>query len=144
VTVQKQILRLLQQLQQHRRMSLVLISHDLAAVADTAERVLVMYAGRVVETGALRPVYEAPAHPYTLGLMKSVPSLDGAEEDLVPIEGAPPDPQALPTGCAFHPRCPYARERCHGERPVLREIAPGRASACHFAEEVITRGCSAG
>lgn len=138
VTVQKQIITLLRELQQRRGMGLILISHDLGVVADAAERVVVMYAGRAVEAGDLRQVYEAPAHPYTQGLMSSVPSMDETRDSLVPIEGAPPDPLAVPPGCAFHPRCPIATERCRTERPDLREVAPGRVSACHFAERVMT------
>lgn len=140
VTIQKQIMRLLRELQEHRRMGLVLVSHDLGVVADAAERVIVMYAGRVVESGTLRSVYGAPAHPYTRGLMSSVPSVDHTEESLEPIPGAPPDPLNLPTGCAFHPRCSFATGRCRTERPSLREVAPGRVAACHFAEEVIAHG----
>ncbi len=140
VTVQKQIMELLRDLQRRRRMGLVLVSHDLGVVADAAERVIVMYAGGVVESGELRPVYEAPAHPYTSGLLSSVPSMDGARDSLEPIKGAPPDPLDLPSGCAFHPRCALATERCRRERPRLREVAPGRASACHYAVEVIARG----
>ncbi|MGH3342799.1 MAG: ABC transporter ATP-binding protein [Carbonactinosporaceae bacterium] len=144
VTVQKQIMGLLREIQQRRRMGLILVSHDLGVVADVAERVIVMYAGRVAEAGALRPVYEAPAHPYTRGLMTSVPSMVGTAEALVPIAGAPPDPLDLPGGCPFHPRCPSAAERCRLERPRLREVAPGRFSACHFAEGVLADGPPAG
>jgi oligopeptide transport system ATP-binding protein len=95
-----------------------------------------MYAGRVVETGALRAVYDGPTHPYTRALMQSIPSEAVPGEPLRTIPGLPPAPNVLPPGCAFHPRCPMARDRCTVERPVLRLIADGQHSACHFAEEV--------
>jgi oligopeptide transport system ATP-binding protein len=140
VTVQKQILDLLKELQAREGMGLVLISHDLGVVADYANRVAVMYAGRVVETGTIRGVYERPAHPYTLGLMRAVPMLSGGVSRLVPIEGSPPDLLRRPPGCPFHPRCPYARARCAEEEPALREVGNGRLGACHYAEEVLGDG----
>ncbi|MFC5235611.1 ABC transporter ATP-binding protein [Pseudonocardia zijingensis] len=142
VTVQQQIMSLLGELQRSRGVGLVLISHDLGVVAGAADRVVVMYAGRVVESGPLRPVYDRPAHPYTVGLMRSVPETDGAEP-LVPIPGSPPSPGRLPDGCAFHPRCAMATDRCRVEVPVLRPVEDGRASACHYAEEVQRDGVPA-
>jgi oligopeptide/dipeptide ABC transporter ATP-binding protein len=140
VTVQAQIMKLLADLREETGMSLLLITHDLGVVADVADRVALMYAGRIVETGQLREVYENPGHPYTQGLMGAIPTLDGSTERLVPITGSPADLLNLPAGCAFHPRCPYATEKCTTERPALRAIA-GRPSshpaACHYAEEVI-------
>jgi oligopeptide/dipeptide ABC transporter ATP-binding protein len=135
VTVQQQIMSLLRDLQRSRGVGLVLISHDLGVVAGAADRVVVMYGGRVVESGPLRPVYDHPAHPYTVGLMRSVPETDG-DEPLVPIPGSPPSPGRLPAGCAFHPRCPMATDRCRTEVPALSPVGDDRASACHYAEEV--------
>jgi oligopeptide/dipeptide ABC transporter ATP-binding protein len=141
VTVQAQILRLLRQ-RQRAGLSMILISHDLGVVARTAQSIVVMYAGQAVESGPLAEVYQAPAHPYTIGLMAASPSSDSRKE-VRPIPGYPPDIAALPSGCKFHPRCPFARQRCRAEEPVLREVAPGRASACHYAEEVLSRGTTA-
>jgi oligopeptide transport system ATP-binding protein len=137
VTVQKQIMDLLEDLQEREKMGLVLITHDVGVVADVADRVAVMYAGRVVETGGIREVYDRPAHPYTLGLMRSVPAINRKTSRLVPIDGSPPDLLNVPPGCSFHPRCPFARERCERDDPPLREVLPARRSACHYAEEVL-------
>jgi oligopeptide transport system ATP-binding protein len=135
VTVQAQVMALLASLQREYGMALVLITHDLGVVADVADRMLLMYAGRAAETGRIREVYERPAHPYTAGLMASLP---GEQERLTPIPGAPPNLAALPSGCPFHPRCPYALDRCRDERPLLRPLpGAGRAAACHRAEEVL-------
>ena len=132
VTVQAQILDLLKAASREVGSSLVLITHDLGVVARYAERVVVMYAGRVVEQGPARALYRQPRHPYTRGLLASVPRLDGpAGERLIPIEGAPPDLAALPPGCAFAPRCRLADDRCRAERPVLRATGtPGHLHAC--------------
>ncbi|GLY22197.1 ABC transporter ATP-binding protein [Micromonospora sp. NBRC 101691] len=138
VTVQAQIMDLLRDLRRANGMAMILITHDLGVVADVADRVAVMYAGSVVETGPLRTVYDTPAHPYTRGLMNSIPTPEHAGARLTPIEGMPPAPHRMPTGCAFHPRCPLARPRCRTDRPALREITPGQLSACHYAEEVVT------
>lgn len=137
VTVQAQILRLLRE-RRRAGLTMVIISHDLGVVARTAQSVVVMYAGQAVETGAVADIYSAPAHPYTLGLMEASPSTHPDSRDIRPIEGYPPDISALPSGCTFHPRCPFARQRCRTEEPELRQIAPGRASACHYAEEVLS------
>ncbi|WP_051426658.1 ABC transporter ATP-binding protein [Jiangella gansuensis] len=137
VTVQAQIMELIAQLRDETGMAVVLISHDLGVVADLARRVLVMYAGRVVESGPLREVYERPAHPYTVGLMASLPDAVTPGEKLRTIGGAPASPGALPPGCAFHPRCPLATERCRVEVPALRPVGDGRAAACHYAEAVL-------
>ncbi|MGW0807768.1 ABC transporter ATP-binding protein [Nonomuraea sp. NPDC002799] len=137
VTVQAQILRLLRGRQRADRLGMILISHDLGVVARAADRIAVMYAGRVVETGSVAEVYERPAHPYTLGLMRAVPSVRGGGAPLEAIEGQPPDLAAPPSGCSFHPRCPFARDLCREQDPAPRELGQRRASACHFAEEVI-------
>ncbi|MEV6797195.1 ABC transporter ATP-binding protein [Micromonospora rifamycinica] len=137
VTVQAQIMDLLRELREADGMSMILITHDLGVVADVADRVAVMYAGTVVESGPLRTVYDAPAHPYTRGLMASVPAPDRPGERLTPIEGMPPSPLATPAGCPFHPRCPAARAACRTDRPTLRTVAAGHEAACHYAEEVM-------
>ena len=131
VTVQAQILDLLKDLAQGSRCSLILITHDLGVVARYADRVVVMYAGRVVEQAPARELYANPRHPYTRGLMASVPRLDGdTSKRLVPIEGQPPNLARLPTGCAFAPRCRQATDICHRERPALAEIGPQHQTAC--------------
>ncbi|MER7074162.1 ABC transporter ATP-binding protein [Terrabacter sp. NPDC000476] len=142
VTVQAQIMRLLADLQSERDMALVLITHDLGVVADVADRVLVMYAGRAVETGGIRDVYDAPAHPYTEGLMASIPTLGGSRERLTPIPGSPPSLLAVPSGCAFRARCPYAVDACAERLPSLRVpegCAPSHQAACLRTEEVLPR-----
>jgi oligopeptide transport system ATP-binding protein len=137
VTVQAQIMDLLAELQRETGMGLILITHDLAVVGEIADRIAVMYAGRIVETGSTDAVFAAPAMPYTEGLMASIARVDQKGQRLNPIVGAPPNLADLPTGCPFHPRCPRATERCVAELPPLREVAPGRRSACHYAEEVL-------
>lgn len=136
VTVQAQILRLLADLQRREQIGLILISHDLAVVAGTADRIAVMYAGRVVETGAARAVCDRPAHPYTLGLLRSLPTVGREDAHLTPIEGYPPDFAHLPTGCSFHVRCPFVQDRCRVEPPPVVELGEGRRSECHRANEV--------
>jgi peptide/nickel transport system ATP-binding protein len=132
VVMQAQILELLERLREELGLALILISHDLGVLAETCDRVAVMYAGRIVETGAVRSVFEAPQHPYTKRLLDSLPVIGGARELAAPIPGGPPDPGDLPRGCRFRPRCPYAAEACL-EDPALREVRPGQAAACHFA-----------
>ena len=126
VTVQAQILELLDDLRAETGMGLLLITHDLGVVAETADRVAVMYAGRIVETGPTDSVLSEPRHPYTAGLLASVPrGQSGRESRLHPIAGAPPSLARIPAGCPFHPRCPLAVEQCRVERPPLRSPAPG-------------------
>ncbi|MGW1071333.1 ABC transporter ATP-binding protein [Streptomyces sp. NPDC002537] len=137
VTVQAQILDLLKELQQQTGSAIVLITHDLGVVAHTVDELLVMYAGRIVERGPVHEVLRAPRHPYTWGLLGSMPRLESdVDEPLVPIPGTPPSLLAPPPGCPFHPRCAYAAEvgddRCRTERP---ELPPGRGAACHLAPE---------
>ena len=136
VTVQAQIMSLLAELQQQTGMGLILITHDLGVVAEVADQVVVMYAGREVEKGSSLPVYHRPAHPYTMGLMDSLPRRDVHTERLRPIKGSPPDLLAIPAGCPFRPRCPFAQEACAREEPPLAAVTPERVSACHFWEEV--------
>jgi oligopeptide transport system ATP-binding protein len=137
VTVQAQIMALLEELQEERQMGLILITHDLGVVADVADRIAVMYAGRLVEKAEVLDLYRAPAHPYTRGLLESIPRLDQKGQTLAAIGGLPPNLMRIPPGCPFNPRCRMAQDICRTERPPLREVVPGRFSACHFAEEVI-------
>jgi oligopeptide/dipeptide ABC transporter ATP-binding protein len=135
VTIQAQILELLRELQQRVGMSILLITHDLGVVAETASRVLVMYAGEVVEEAHVHMLFEAPHHPYTEGLLAAVPRLGEARERLRVIPGTVPAATAWPTGCRFHDRCPYAWDRCVAEHPPLYQIGVGQWSRCHLAEE---------
>jgi oligopeptide/dipeptide ABC transporter ATP-binding protein len=131
VTVQAQLLGLLKKLTRDTGMALMIITHNLGIVAKYADRVNVMYAGRIVEKGTAEEIYEDPRHPYTIGLMASIPHLDqDTKQKLVPIEGQPPDLADLPTGCAFHPRCPYAVERCREAEPQLEAITRSHEKAC--------------
>ena len=135
VTVQAQILDLLRDLQKDFNTATVMITHDLGVVAGLCDRVMVMYGVRVVETGSVRDIYYDSHHPYTEGLLKSMPRIDHAnEESLFAIPGQPPNLQNLPTGCAYQERCGYVMDRCCAERPVLKVFDQGRASAC-FREE---------
>ncbi len=137
VTVQAQVMDLLAELQREKGMGLILITHDLGVVGEIADRIAVMYAGRIVETGATDAVFTSPAMPYTEGLMSSIARVDQKGQKLNPITGAPPNLAELPPGCEFAPRCSRVTQLCVDERPVLREIVPGRSSACHYAEEVL-------
>ena len=131
VTVQAQILALLKELTRETGAALILITHDLGVVARYADRVAVMYGGRIVETASARDLYRTPLHPYTAGLLASIPRLDQvAGRRLLPIDGQPPDLARLPPGCAFRPRCRMASARCETERPVLTEAAPNHWKAC--------------
>ncbi|MFD1659343.1 ABC transporter ATP-binding protein [Streptomyces caeni] len=137
VTVQAQVMDLLGELRREYRMGLVLITHDLGVVADVADRIAVMYAGRIVESAPVHDIYKAPAHPYTRGLLDSVPRLDRKGRRLTAIKGQPPNLVAIPPGCAFHPRCPLARDVCRTDVPPLYEVSEGRVSACHFWRECL-------
>jgi peptide/nickel transport system ATP-binding protein len=132
VVMQAQILQLLERLREELGLALILISHDLAVLAETCDRIAVMYAGRIVETGPVASVFSAPQHPYTKRLLDSLPVIGGPRALAAPIAGRPPEPGAMPEGCRFAPRCPYAQDRCR-EDPPLRDVAPGQAAACHFA-----------
>jgi oligopeptide transport system ATP-binding protein len=134
VTVQAQIVELLTELRDEREMGLLFISHDLGVVAPLAERVAVMYAGRIVEQGPIRAVYDHPRHPYTAGLLRSLP--DAAGTRLEPIGGSPPDPRSVPPGCAFAPRCAYRRQVCEEAVPPLATVGADRLSACVRAAEI--------
>jgi len=137
VTVQAQILRLLRRVQQEFGMAVILITHDLGVIAEVADEVVVMYAGRAMEAAPRRELFRAPSHPYTRGLLESIPRADGEGARLTPIRGQPPSAIAPPPGCPFHPRCAHAFERCRANVPPLIPV-PGVArhlSACWLGEE---------
>jgi oligopeptide transport system ATP-binding protein len=137
VTVQAQIMNLLAELQRDRQMGLILITHDMGVVADVADRISVMYAGRMVEQAPVGEIYARPSHPYTKALLQSVPRLDQKGQDLSVIEGLPPSLTAIPPGCAFHPRCRFVQPDCRRPPvPPLYEVADRHASACHYWREV--------
>src|SRR5581483_130627 len=136
VTIQAQLLELMRGLSREFGVALVMITHNLGVVARYADRVNVMYAGKIVESGAAADIYRDPRHPYTIGLLHSVPRLDQPRRTrLEPIEGQPPDLWALPPGCSFRPRCRYAIEKCAREVPALRSAASGHDAACFVAEQ---------
>ncbi|GAA2601415.1 ABC transporter ATP-binding protein [Streptomyces axinellae] len=137
VTVQAQVMELLAELQREFNMGLILITHDLGVVADVADKIAVMYAGRIVETAPVKELYRAPAHPYTRGLLDSIPRLDQKGQELYAIQGLPPNMAKVPQGCAFHPRCPVAQDICRTEQPALADVGDGRGSACHFWKETL-------
>jgi oligopeptide transport system ATP-binding protein len=135
VTVQAQIMQLLADLQDERKMGLILITHDLGVVADVADRIAVMYAGRIVEQADAFELYAQPGHPYTQGLLDSIPRLDQKGETLSAIGGLPPNLMHIPPGCPFNPRCHYAQDICRVDPPPpLRDVARQRLAACHFSE----------
>ncbi|MFT8243378.1 ABC transporter ATP-binding protein [Roseomonas sp. BN140053] len=137
VTIQAQILALLRALAAERGTAIVLITHDMGVVADIADRVAVMYAGRIAETGTTDAIFAQPRHPYTALLLAALPRLDDAPKSrLAVIEGRVPTPGEIPVGCRFHTRCPLARDKCRAETPPLRDMGDGHRSACWFAEDV--------
>ncbi|WP_283134889.1 ABC transporter ATP-binding protein [Rhizohabitans arisaemae] len=138
VTIQAQVLDLLRSARERSGAAAILITHDLGVIAELADRVAVMYAGRVVETGDVHAVFDAPRHPYTRGLMASRPRLESSPGELVAIPGSPPSLLAPPSGCPFHPRCPIAgdREPCRTSRPEPASVGAGHTTACHFHEEL--------
>ena len=135
VTIQAQILELLRDVQQRMGMSVLLITHDLGVVAETTSRVIVMYAGEVVEEAPVRDIFGAAHHPYTEGLLRAMPRVGAIRERLTVIPGSVPPPTAWPAGCRFHDRCPYSWERCEREHPPLYQIGAGHVSRCHLAVE---------
>ena len=148
VSIQAQIIALLKRLAGERGAAVMLITHDMGVIAETAHRVAVMYAGRIVEIGAVRDVIHAPQHPYTVGLMGSIPRISAEKHRLVQIEGAMPRLNAIPPGCPFNPRCPYTMEICKTQVPLLLPSNGHHASACHLplaekerilSEEVLVR-----
>ncbi|MBI3516868.1 MAG: ABC transporter ATP-binding protein [Proteobacteria bacterium] len=130
VTIQAQYLRLLRELQARHNLAMIFVTHDLGIVARMCERVAIMYAGRIVETGPTRRIWSAPAHPYTQALLGSVPGIGVARRKLTAIDGQPPDAAAVPSGCAFHPRCPHALPRCAVEAPPEVAVAPDQKARC--------------
>jgi oligopeptide/dipeptide ABC transporter ATP-binding protein len=140
VTIQAQILDLMKKLSREYGVSLLIITHNLGVVARYADRVNIMYAGKIIERGTARDIYRRPSHPYTLGLLNSVPRLDlPRAEKLDPVEGQPPDLLHLPVGCAFRERCRFAVERCAAETPPLRSVDVGHLSACFAADALLSR-----
>jgi peptide/nickel transport system ATP-binding protein/oligopeptide transport system ATP-binding protein len=136
VTIQAQILDLLRKLQEEMGMAILLITHDLGVVAETADRVAVMYAGRIAEYADVRTLFGSPRHPYTIGLLESIPRMNRELDELPVVPGTVPPPTAFPPGCPFHPRCPFAVDRCRTELPVLEEVSPGHQVRCHRHREV--------
>ena len=130
VTIQAQILELMRALRAETGTAILLITHDLGVVAELADDVAVMYAGRVVERASVRDLFATPQHPYTIGLLGSIPRLDIEQERLAVIQGQVPNPLAAPRGCRFAPRCPFAVDRCRASAPPLAEVAPGHLAAC--------------
>jgi len=134
VTIQAQTLDLLRELQREHRMSILIITHDLGIIAETADEVVVMYASKVVEKAPVVELFSKPLHPYTYGLFKSRPEIGKSKtEPLETIKGMVPSPLHFPKGCKFHPRCPYCQDRCRTEEPELRTLAEGHEARCHFA-----------
>ncbi len=130
VTIQAQVLDMMTELKTKMDSSMLLITHDLGVVAETCDKVAIMYAGEIVEYGSLEDIFEHTTHPYTEGLFGSLPSLENDVHRLKPIQGLMPDPANLPDGCKFHPRCPYAVDQCRSGAPALREISPGHLCQC--------------
>jgi peptide/nickel transport system ATP-binding protein len=140
VTIQSQILHLILSLREKLGMSVVFVTHDLGVVARLCDRVAVMYAGRIAETGTVLDVFRTPHHPYTRGLLDSVPQSGGERKPLLSIEGTPPSLRNMPQGCAFHPRCGLHDDRCIASVPMLETLAPGRAVACFHHDRVSAGG----
>jgi oligopeptide/dipeptide ABC transporter ATP-binding protein len=138
VTIQAQLVDVLEVSRRESGAAAIWITHDLGLVAEIADRVVVMYAGRVVETGTVDDIFNSPKHPYTAGLLDGLPRLDAHVDRLVPIPGQPPNLHSVPTGCAFHPRCPVSggREVCIEMSPDLDPVGPAHSAACHFSDEV--------
>jgi len=132
VSIQAQVLNLFTRLRAELGLTYLFISHNLGVVAHLSDRVVILYLGRVVESGPTEELFRAPNHPYTQALLANVPRLDAGKSRFAPVAGEIPSPLAPPSGCHFHPRCPFALPRCRTERPALVEIAPGRMSACHL------------
>jgi oligopeptide/dipeptide ABC transporter ATP-binding protein len=140
VTIQAQILELMKKLKKELGMAIMLITHDLGVVAEMCERVVVMYGGKVVEEGDAVSIFKSPLHPYTEGLLQSIPRMDEDVDRLHVIEGVVPNPLHLPEGCRFHPRCPYAIEKCKASQPPLEQVAPGRYVACFLSADRLAKG----
>ena len=137
VTIQAQVLDLMNDLKEKFKTAMILITHDLGVVAQVCDKVAIMYAGEIVESGTLRDVYLSPKHPYTHGLFGSIPSLDEEATRLKPIQGLMPDPTDLPSGCKFHPRCPHATELCAKQEPKVTEVTKGHKVRCLICEGLV-------
>ncbi len=145
VTIQAQILKLMLELKERTGAAVILITHDLGVVAETCQRVMVMYAGKKIEEASVEDLFDRPAHPYTRGLMASIPRLNkrlGAKPRLSENPGMVPNLREPIAGCAFAPRCAHATERCRAEAPELRPVEPGHVAACHYAETLVAQGWS--
>lgn len=144
ILTQRTIIDLLRQLKEEQNFTMIFISHDLAIAAELADRVATMYAGQVVELGSVDDIFYRPRHPYTLGLIRAVPTVTGGFEELSSIPGSPPDLINLPSGCKFHPRCQFATSKCKEQEPPLETVGPGHEAACwHWGEveqEIASRG----
>lgn len=140
VTIQAQILELMKNLKETINTAIMLITHDLGVVADVADRVIVMYAGEIVEIASVDELFTKPLHPYTEGLLNSIPRLDLETDQLEVIKGSVPSPNEMPMGCKFHPRCPYATQKCISTRPKLEKITEGHQSACWLASSLSLKG----
>jgi len=140
VTIQDQILALLMELQEATSTTLILVSHDMAVVAETCDRVAVMYAGRIVELARTADVFSQPCHPYSLGLLQSIPRIDAEAQSLISISGQPPDLAGFSPGCSFAPRCKFVAPECRNSKITLREVRPGHFSACLKAENMVEGG----
>ena len=139
VTIQAQVLDMMRDLRDKMNTSMLLITHDLGVVAEVCDKVAIMYSGEIVEYGTLEHIFNHTMHPYTMGLFNSLPSLDKDTDRLIPIHGLMPDPTDLPEGCAFQPRCPYAREECRRSHPELRKLDDGHMCRCHFQGSELSR-----
>lgn len=137
VIVQAQILRRIQQLQKELNSSMIIVTHDMSVIAETCQKVVVMYAGKVVEAGPVENIFNNPCHPYTMGLKNAFPSVKGEKYELISIPGYPPDLLNPPQGCRFADRCPFAEPRCKDEEPEARELSLGHRVACHNAERAV-------
>ncbi len=136
VTIQAQIMELIKDLQREYGMSVILITHDMGIIAENADRVVVMYAGKVVEYSDVKTLFNDPKHPYTWGLLHAIPRLDIEQTRLYNIPGVVPNPLNFPSGCRFHPRCEFSEDKCHNEEPGLIEVIPNHYVRCFFWEKV--------
>ena len=136
VIMQDRILGEIRDLQRELDLAMMIITHDISVVAEVSDRIVIMYAGEVVEEGTTESVFERPSHPYTIGLLEAFPSVKGPRKKLRAIPGSPPDLVNPPSGCRFHPRCRFAQDICTRERPELIEVDAGHRSRCHFTKEI--------
>ena len=136
MTIQAQILELMKKIKEERHNSILMITHDLGVVAELCDRVIVMYCGKIVESGTVKQIFSQPSHPYTKALLASIPSLERKGGRLSSIEGVVPSITALPDGCRFHPRCQFACDTCRSVLPEMKVVAPKHQVACHLAERI--------